>query len=143
MTFACCYNPHCNKLYNCNKMNKNETKGVILFLHKMVNTDGFSMNLRKRQSAESCFVCSMVVMCAIADAASTVSAEGSKAVVADTRTDLATDGTAGVVAQLNQINTDIVEMAAAGIENSQTILVASADEEAQAVEDTDTLKMHL
>ena len=79
---------------------------------------------------------SMVVMCAIADAASTVSAEA-VVVVADTRTDLATDGTAGVVAQLNQVSTDAVEMAAAGVENSQTILVASADEEAQVVEDTE------
>lgn len=79
---------------------------------------------------------SMVVMCAIADAASTVSAEA-VAVVADTRTDLATDGTAGVVAQLNQVSTDAVEMAAAGVENSQTILVASADEEAQVAEDTE------
>lgn len=79
---------------------------------------------------------SMVVMCAIADAASTVSAEA-VVVVADTRTDLATDGTAGVVAQLNQVSTDAVEMAAAGVENSQTILVASADEEAQVAEDTE------
>ena len=78
----------------------------------------------------------MVVMCAIADAASTVSAEA-VSVVADTRTDLATDGTAGVVAQLNQVSTDAVEMAAAGVENSQTILVASADEEAQVAEDTE------
>ena len=97
------------------------------------------MNLRKRAISGIMLAGSMVVMCAIADAASTVSAEA-VAVVADTRTDLATDGTAGVVAQLNQINTDIVEMAAAGIEHSQTILVASADEEAQAVEDTDTLE---
>ena len=72
------------------------------------------MNLRKRAISGIMLAGSMVVMCAIADAASTVSAEA-VAVVADTRTDLATDGTAGVVAQLNQINTDIVEMAAAGI----------------------------
>ncbi len=70
------------------------------------------MNLRKRAISGIMLAGSMVVMCAIADAASTVSAEA-VAVVADTRTDLATDGTAGVVAQLNQINTDIVEMAAA------------------------------
>ena len=80
------------------------------------------MNLRKRAISGIMLAGSMVVMCAIADAASTVSAEA-VAVVADTRTDLATDGTAGVVAQLNQINTDIVEMAAAGIEHSQTILL--------------------
>lgn len=95
------------------------------------------MNLRKRAISGIMLAGSMVVMCAIADAASTVSAEA-VAVVADTRTDLATDGTAGVVAQLNQVSTDAVEMAAAGIEHSQTILVASADEEAQVAEDTDT-----
>lgn len=94
------------------------------------------MNLRKRAISGIMLAGSMVVMCAIADAASTVSAEA-VAVVADTRTDLATDGTAGVVAQLNQVNTDAVEMAAAGVENSQTILVASADEEAQVAEDTE------
>ena len=95
------------------------------------------MNLRKRAISGIMLAGSMVVMCAIADAASTVSAEA-VAVVADTRTDLATDGTAGVVAQLNQVSTDAMEMAAAGIEHSQTILVASADEEAQGAEDTDT-----
>lgn len=65
---------------------------------------------------------SMVVMCAIADAASTVSAEA-VAVVADTRTDLATDGTAGVVAQLNQVSTDAVEMAAAGVRTPRRYLL--------------------
>ena len=94
------------------------------------------MNLRKRAISGIMLAGSMVVMCAIADAASTVSAEA-VAVVVDTRTDLATDGTAGVVAQLNQVSTDAVEMAAAGVENSQTILVASADEEAQVAEDTE------
>ncbi len=94
------------------------------------------MNLRKRAISGIMLAGSMVVMCAIADAASTVSAEA-VAVVADTRTDLATDGTAGVVAQLNQVSTDAVEMAAAEVENSQTILVASADEEAQVAEDTE------
>lgn len=94
------------------------------------------MNLRKRAISGIMLAGSMVVMCAIADAASTVSAEA-VAVVADTRTDLATDGTAGVVAQLNHVSTDAVEMAAAGVENSQTILVASADEEAQVAEDTE------
>ena len=94
------------------------------------------MNLRKRAISGIMLAGSMVVMCAIADAASTVSTEA-VTVVADTRTDLATDGTAGVVAQLNQVGTDAVEMAAAGVEHSQTILVASADEEAQAAEDTD------
>ena len=94
------------------------------------------MNLRKRAISGIMLAGSMVVMCAIADAASTVSTEA-VTVVADTRTDLATDGTAGVVAQLNQVGTDAVEMAAAGVEHSQTILVASADEGAQAEEDTD------
>lgn len=93
------------------------------------------MNLRKRAISGIMLAGSMVVMCAIADAASTVSTEA-VTVVADTRTDLATDGTAGVVAQLNQVGTDAVEMAA-GVEHSQTILVASADEGAQAAEDTD------
>lgn len=94
------------------------------------------MNLRKRAISGIMLAGSMVVMCAIADAASTVSTEA-VTVVADTRTDLATDGTAGVVALLNQVGTDAVEMAAAGVEHSQTILVASADEGAQAAEDTD------
>lgn len=81
------------------------------------------MNLRKRAISWNHACRSMASDVRDADAASTVSAEA-VAIVADTRTDLATDGTAGVVAQLNQINTDIVEMAAAGIEHSQTILVA-------------------
>lgn len=97
------------------------------------------MNLRKRAISGIMLAGSMVVMCAIADAASTVSAEA-VAVVADTRTDLATDGTAGVVAQLNQVSTDAVEMAAAGVEHSQTILVASADEEAQVSEDAEAVE---
>ena len=46
------------------------------------------MNLRKRAISGIMLAGSMVVMCAIADAASTVSAEA-VAVVADTRTDLA------------------------------------------------------
>ena len=54
------------------------------------------MNLRKRAISGIMLAGSMVVMCAIADAASTVSAEA-VAVVADTRTDLATDGTGASV----------------------------------------------
>ena len=97
------------------------------------------MSLRKRAISGIMLAGSMVMMCAVADAANTVSAEA-VAVVADTRTDLATNGTAGVVAQLNQVSTDAVEMAAAGVEHSQTILVASADEEAQVSEDAEAVE---
>lgn len=97
------------------------------------------MNLRKRAISGIMLAGSMVMMCAVADAANTVSVEA-VAVVADTRTDLATDGTAGVVAQLNQVNTDAVEMAAAEVEHSQITLVASAEEDAQSVEDTDRVE---
>ena len=97
------------------------------------------MSLRKRAISGIMLAGSMVMMCAVADAANTVSAEA-VAVVADTRTDLATNGTAGVVAQLNQVSTDAVEMAAAGVEHSQTILVASADEEAQVAEDAEAVE---
>ena len=48
------------------------------------------MNLRKSAISGIMLAGSMVVMCAIADAASTVSAEA-VAVVSDTSTDLATD----------------------------------------------------
>ena len=97
------------------------------------------MSLRKRAISGIMLAGSMVMMCAVADAANTVSVEA-VAVVADTRTDLATNGTAGVVAQLNQVSTDAVEMAAAGVEHSQTILVASADEEAQVAEDAEAVE---
>ncbi len=97
------------------------------------------MSLRKRAISGIMLAGSMVMMCAVADAANTVSAEA-VAVVADTRTDLATNGTAGVVAQLNQVSTDAVEMAVAGVEHSQTILVASADEEAQVAEDAEAVE---
>lgn len=97
------------------------------------------MSLRKRAISGIMLAGSMVMMCAVADAANTVSAEA-VAVVADIRTDLATNGTAGVVAQLNQVSTDAVEMAAAGVEHSQTILVASADEEAQVAEDAEAVE---
>ena len=97
------------------------------------------MSLRKRAISGIMLAGSMVMMCAVADAANTVSAEA-VAVVADTRTDLATNGIAGVVAQLNQVSTDAVEMAAAGVEHSQTILVASADEEAQVAEDAEAVE---
>ena len=80
------------------------------------------MNLRKRAISGIMLAGSMVVMCAIADAASTVSAEA-VAVVADTRTDLATDGTAGVVAQLNQINTDIVGWQQQGLNTPRPYLL--------------------
>ncbi len=81
------------------------------------------MSMRKRAVSGIMIAGSMVMMCAVADAADTVSAEAVTAAV-DMRTDLATGGTAGVVVSLNRVSAE----AAASVEQTQTTMVAAAEE---------------
>lgn len=87
--------------------------------------------MRKRAVSGIMIAGSMVMMCAAADAADTVSAEAVTAAV-DMRTDLATGGTAGVVVSLNRVSAE----AAASVEQTQTTLVATAEETTPEAEST-------
>ena len=87
--------------------------------------------MRKRAVSGIMIAGSMVMMCAAADAADTVSAEAVTAAV-DMRTDLATGGTAGVVVSLNRVSAE----AAASVEQTQTTLVAAAEETTPETENT-------
>lgn len=89
------------------------------------------MSMRKRAVSGIMIAGSMVMMCAAADAADTVSAEAVTAAV-DMRTDLATGGTAGVVVSLNRVSAE----AAASVEQTQTTLVATAEETTPEAEST-------
>ena len=89
------------------------------------------MSMRKRAVSGIMIAGSMVMMCAAADAADTVSAEAVTAAV-DMRTDLATGGTAGVVVSLNKVSAE----AAASVEQTQTTLVAAAEETTPEAEST-------
>lgn len=98
------------------------------------------MNLKKRAIEGIVVASTLVMMCSIAEAAETVTAE-TVTVAVETRADLATNGTAGVVVQLDQVETDAMnsmEVAAVSIEQTGNMLVASAgepeDEAAQADE---------
>lgn len=89
------------------------------------------MSMRKRAVSGIMIAGSMVMMCAAADAADTVSAEAVTAAV-DMRTDLATGGTAGVVVSLNTVSAEAV----ASVEQTQTTLVATAEETTPETENT-------
>lgn len=89
------------------------------------------MSMRKRAVSGIMIAGSMVMMCAAADAADTVSAEAVTAAV-DMRTDLATGGTAGVVVSLNKVSAEAV----ASVEQTQTTLVATAEETMPETENT-------
>ena len=89
------------------------------------------MSMRKRAVSGIMIAGSMVMMCAAADAADTVSAEAVTAAV-DMRTDLATGGTAGVVVSLNKVSAEAV----ASVEQTQTTLVATAEETTPETENT-------
>lgn len=89
------------------------------------------MSMRKRAVSGIMIAGSMVMMCAAADAADAVSAEAVTAAV-DMRTDLATGGTAGVVVSLNKVSAEAV----ASVEQTQTTLVATAEETTPETENT-------
>lgn len=89
------------------------------------------MNLNRRAVGGIAVAGSLVVMSAVAGAAETVAAEPTAAAV-ETRTDLATNGTAGVVVWLNEVETEAmgaIDRITAGMEHTEIALVASAEEE--------------
>ena len=89
------------------------------------------MNLNRRAVGGIAVAGSLVVMSAVAGAAETVVAEPTAAAV-ETRTDLATNGTAGVVVWLNEVETEAmgaIDRITTGMEHTEIALVASAEEE--------------
>ena len=89
------------------------------------------MNLNRRAVGGIAVAGSLVVMSAVAGAAETVAAEPT-AVAVETRTDLATNGTAGVVVWLNEVETEAmgaIDRITAGMEHTEIALVAAAEEE--------------
>lgn len=87
------------------------------------------MNLRKRAIEGIIVASSLVVISAIAETANGAVAEAATVAV-ETKTDLATNGTAGIVAQLDRIEADAledIEVLAANVEQAETILVTTAE----------------
>lgn len=101
----------------------------------------------KRRAIEGILVAGLLVMiCAIADAAETAKVKAisvaeartvaetktiAEATDADTKTDLTTNGTAGVVVRLEQLKTealDEIDMTAVSVERSRMALMATAEE---------------
>lgn len=85
----------------------------------------------KRRAVEGIVVAgSLVMMCVIAETANTVAVEAAP-VAAVTRTDLATNGTAGVADWSERIELDAlqgIQTMSAGISQTETTLVAAAEE---------------
>lgn len=93
------------------------------------------MSLKKRAVEGIVVASALVMMTAIAQTADTVVAEAATVAV-ETRTELATNGTAGVVVSLDQIEKDALEsidMVSADIEHTNTTLVASAEVQEEAL----------
>ena len=93
------------------------------------------MSLKKRAVEGIVVASALVMMTAIAQTADTVVAEAATVAV-ETRTELATNGTAGVVVSLDQIEKDALEsidMVSADIEQTNTTLVASAEVQEEAL----------
>lgn len=96
------------------------------------------MSLKRRAVSGVIIASSLVMMCAAADATDTVMGE-EVIQAAATEMELATNGTAGVVVLLNEVQADALssmEQAAISIERTKTDVVASAEEatdEEQAV----------
>lgn len=86
------------------------------------------MSLKKRAIEGIVVAGSLVMMSSIAQAAD-VAGTQPMTVAAVTRTDLATNGTAGVVAELNQFETSVLESVGgtAGVERMNRALVAAAE----------------
>lgn len=90
------------------------------------------MSLKKRAVESIALAGMLVMMSAIAVATDMVVVEATP-VAAETKTDLATNGTAGVVVPLNQVETSAltdIEAVTANVAYTQTTLVAAAEEEA-------------
>lgn len=86
------------------------------------------MNLKKRAVEGIVVASALVMMTAIAQTADTVVIEAA-ATAAEARTDLATNGTAGVVVSLDQVEVDALESVqtlTADIEQTETTIVATA-----------------
>lgn len=99
-----------------------------------------SMNLNRRAVGGIAVAGSLVVMSAVAGAAETVAAEPT-AVAVETRTDLATNGTAGVVVWLNEVETEAmgaIDRITAGMEHTEIALVAAAEEEQEISPEQET-----
>lgn len=98
------------------------------------------MNLNRRAVGGIAVAGSLVVMSAVAGAAETVAAEPT-AVAVETRTDLATNGTAGVVVWLNEVETEAmgaIDRITAGMEHTEIALVAAAEEEQEISPEQET-----
>lgn len=98
------------------------------------------MNLNRRAVGGIAVAGSLVVMSAVAGAAETVAAEPT-AVAVETRTDLATNGTAGVVVWLNEVETEAmgaIDRITAGMEHTEIALVAAAEEEQEIPAEQET-----
>ena len=95
-----------------------------------------SMNLKKRAVEGIVVAGSLVMMSSIAQAADVAGTQPMTA-AAVTRTDLATNGTAGIVAELNQFEMSALEGIdqTAGVEQMNRVLVAAA--EATSVDGTE------
>lgn len=88
------------------------------------------MSLKKRAVSGVIIAGSLVVMSTIAGTANTEVVERTSVAV-ETRTDLATNGTAGIVVRLDQIEAeafDGIDRIAASMEQNETDLVATAEE---------------
>lgn len=88
------------------------------------------MSLKKRAVSGVIIAGSLVVMSTIAGTANTEAVERTSVAV-ETRTDLATNGTAGIVVRLDQIEAeafDGIDRIAASMEQNETDLVATAEE---------------
>lgn len=88
------------------------------------------MNVKKKAIEGIVVAGSLVMMCAVAETAQVVVVE-TTAVAVETKTDLATNGTAGVVVRLDQFETgalDSMEAAAVNVQQAKTAIVAAAEE---------------
>lgn len=88
------------------------------------------MSLKKRAVSGFIIAGSLVVMSTIAGTVNTEAVERTSVAV-ETRTDLATNGTAGIVVRLDQIEAeafDGIDRIAASMEQNETDLVATAEE---------------
>ncbi len=95
------------------------------------------MSLKKRAVSGVIIAGSLVVMSTIAGTANTEAVERTSVAV-ETRTDLATNGTAGIVVRLDQIEAeafDGIDRIAASMEQNETDLVATAEESDEAAEE--------
>ncbi len=95
------------------------------------------MSLKKRAVSGVIIAGSLVVMSTIAGTANTVAVERTSVAV-ETRTDLATNGTAGIVVRLDQIEAeafDGIDRIAASMEQTKAELVATAEESEEATEE--------